>query len=100
MPFDPKQQSTEGVEVDPSVFEVDVDKVTNWQRVEDKKLTSQFADELARMVVGELKNAPTEATENREAEEGTQSLEVEEDVVDSNKEKQLEIVELKPVSSS
>ena len=100
MPFDPKQQSTEGVEVDPSVFEVDVDKVTNWQRVEDKKLTSQFADELARMVVGELKKAPTEPTENREAEEGTQSLEVEEDVVDSNKEKQLEIVELKPVSSS
>ena len=26
LPFDPKEQSTEGIEVDPSTFEVDVDR--------------------------------------------------------------------------
>lgn len=29
--FDPGEQSTEGIEVDPSRFELDVDRVMNWQ---------------------------------------------------------------------
>ena len=32
-PFNPKEQSTEGIHVDPSTFEIDVDQVKNWQSV-------------------------------------------------------------------
>ena len=54
MPFDPEEQSTVGIEVDPSSFKVDVDQVKNWQRTEEKLGMSQFAQELARMAAGEL----------------------------------------------
>ena len=36
LPFDPNEQSTEGIEVDPSKFDVDVDQVKNWQRTDEK----------------------------------------------------------------
>ena len=54
LPFDPEEQSTVGIEVDPSSFKVDVDQVKNWQRTDKKPDVSQFAKELARMVAGEL----------------------------------------------
>ena len=54
MPFDPDEQSTVGIEVDPSSFKVDVDQVKNWQRTDEKLGVSQFAQELARMATGEL----------------------------------------------
>ena len=55
MPFNPKEESTVGVEVDPSKFEVDVDQVKNWQRTEQKKLdVSEFADDIARIIVKDL----------------------------------------------
>ncbi len=54
LPFDPEEQSTDGIEVDPSSFKVDVDQVKNWQRIDDKLGVSQFVQELARMVAGEL----------------------------------------------
>ena len=98
MSFDPNQASTEGVEVDPSVFEVQIDQVTNWQRVEDKKIKSQIEDELARMVAGELKNAPTEPEENGGKEGRNPPLTADEDVVDSSKEQEIEVVEIKSVS--
>ena len=53
LPFDPNEQSTVGIEVDPSKFEVDVDQVKNWQRT-DEKLSVQFANDLARMVAEKL----------------------------------------------
>ena len=70
--FDPGEPSTDGIEVDPSRFEVDVDRVMNWQLVKNEKFTSEFADDIARLVVGELqkpqdqeeKPAPGTATEN------------------------------------
>ena len=31
LPFDPKEQSTEGIEVDPSKCEIDVDQIKTWQ---------------------------------------------------------------------
>ena len=52
--FDPGEPSTDGIEVDPSKFEVDVDRVMNWQLVKNEKFTSEFADDIARLVVGEL----------------------------------------------
>ncbi|XP_015773612.1 PREDICTED: uncharacterized protein LOC107351821 [Acropora digitifera] len=74
MTFDPGEPSTEGIEVDPSRFEVDVDRVMNWQLVKNEQFTSEFADDIARLVVGELKwkeekqggeeKSPTEAAVN------------------------------------
>ena len=32
-PFNPKEQSTEGIHVDPSTFQIDVEQVKNWQSV-------------------------------------------------------------------
>ena len=54
LPFDPNEQSTEGIEVDPSKFDVDVDQVKNWQRTDEKLDVSYFVNDLARMVAGEL----------------------------------------------
>lgn len=58
--FDPGEPSTEGIEVDPSRFEVDVDRVMNWQLVKNEKFTSEFADDIARLVVGELRSGDEE----------------------------------------
>jgi len=52
--FDPGEPSTDGIEIDPSRFEVDVNRVINWQLVKNEKFTSEFADDIARLVVGEL----------------------------------------------
>ena len=55
IPFNPEEESTVGVEVDPSKFEVDVDQVKNWQRIEQKKLdVSEFADDIARIIAKDL----------------------------------------------
>ena len=34
LPFDPKENSTEGIEVDPSIFQVDGHEVKNWQPID------------------------------------------------------------------
>lgn len=52
--FDPEEESTEGIEVDPSKLEVDVEQVKNWERTDEKKEVSQFASDLAKMVAREL----------------------------------------------
>ena len=54
LPFDPEEQSTDGIEVDPSKFEVDTDLVKNWKRTDEKLEVSQFAAYLARMVARQL----------------------------------------------
>ena len=54
LPFDPKEQSTVGIEIDPSKLEVDIDQVKNWQRTDEKLSVSQFANDLARMVAETL----------------------------------------------
>ena len=36
-PFNPKEKSTDGIEVDPSKFQLDVDEVRNWQPIDDRK---------------------------------------------------------------
>lgn len=54
LPFDPHEQSTDGVEVVPSKFEVDLDQVKNWRHT-DGKLGVSLANSLARMVAGTLK---------------------------------------------
>ena len=55
LPFDPKENSTEGIEVDPSIFQVDADEVKNWQLV--KKIERGLlgcAKDVAQVVVEKL----------------------------------------------
>ena len=57
LPFDPKEPSTDGVEVDPSLLEVEVDQVknVNWKPVgEPKSLENQLDKEVARLVAEKL----------------------------------------------
>ena len=58
--FDPKQQSTDGIELDLSKFEVDVDQVSNWKRTDEKQGVSKFVPNLVRMVAGKLEQEETE----------------------------------------
>ena len=37
LPFNRKEKSTDGIEVDPSKFQLDVDEVRNWQPIDDRK---------------------------------------------------------------
>jgi len=53
-PFDPNEQSTDGIEIDPSKFEIDVDQVKNWQPTDEKLGVSQFAEDLTRMLIRKL----------------------------------------------
>ena len=54
LPFDPEQESTDGIEHDLSKFDVDVDIVKNWKRTDEDLTVSHFARDLARMVAGKL----------------------------------------------
>ena len=54
LPFDPGEKSTDGIEVEPSKFEVDIDRVRNWKHTDEKWELSQFAADLAKMVAKEL----------------------------------------------
>ena len=57
--FDPKQQSTDGIELDLPKFEVDVDQVINWKRTDEKQGVSKFVPSLVRMVAGKLEQEET-----------------------------------------
>ena len=37
LPFNRKEKSTNGIEVDPSKFQLDVDEVRNWQPIDERK---------------------------------------------------------------
>ena len=37
LPFNRKEKSTDGIEVDPSKFQLDLDKVRNWQPIDKRK---------------------------------------------------------------
>lgn len=76
MTFDPGEPSTEGIEVDPSKFELDVDRVMNWQLVKNEKFTSEFADDIARLVVGELRSGDEERKPETSVETDTKQCDV------------------------
>ena len=63
LPFDPEEESTDGIEVDPSKFEVDIDQVKNWKRTDEKLGVSQFSSDLAKMVARDLQAIDDEAEE-------------------------------------
>ena len=54
LPFDPEEESTEGIEVDPSKFDIEVDHVKNWQCTDENFDVSYFVNDIARMVATEI----------------------------------------------
>jgi len=51
LPFNPKEESTEGIEVDPSVCEIEVDQVKNWYSTsENKPSLAEFSEDISRML--------------------------------------------------
>ena len=55
LPFDSKENSTEGIEVDPSIFRVDVNEVKNWQPTgKSERGLLGCSKDVAQMVVGKL----------------------------------------------
>ena len=65
LPFDPEEESTDGIEVDPSKFEVDIDQVKNWKRTDEKLGESQLASDLAKMVARDLQETGDEGDERK-----------------------------------
>ena len=59
LPFDPKEKSTDGIDVNPSKFEFQVDQVKNWKPTDEKLGVSQFLNQLARKVAAELQEEVT-----------------------------------------
>ena len=56
IPFDPEEESTVGVNVEPTKFEVEIDQVKNWQSTDQKKLdVSEFREEIAKITVEQMK---------------------------------------------
>ena len=61
MPFNPKEESTIGVEIDPSKCEVDVDQVKNWEPTERKKLeVTEFVEDIAKLIARDLNESAAE----------------------------------------
>ena len=55
LPFDPKENSTEGIEVDPSIFQVHADEVKNWQPIDkSERGLLGCSKDVAQMVVEKL----------------------------------------------
>ena len=56
LPFDPEEQSTEGIEVDPSKCEIDVDQAArNWQSIgEIKPGLLEYSKDVAKTVVEKI----------------------------------------------
>ena len=69
LPFDRNEQSTVGIEVNPSLFEIDVDQVKNWQPTEEKGFSSQFAKEVAKIAASELQKDNGKPKVNLKAQE-------------------------------
>ena len=63
LPFDPDEESTDGVEVDPSIFEYDVDQATNWTISSKKPDVSHFVNKLAKIVAAELREQKINANQ-------------------------------------
>ena len=61
MPFNPKEESTIGVQVDPSKCEVDVGQVKNWEPTERKKLeVTEFVEDIAKLIARDLNESAAE----------------------------------------
>ena len=73
IPFDPEEESTVGIKVDPTKFEVEIDQVKNWQCTDHKKLDlSEYHEDIARITAEHmkaLKGESQETTDNMDLEQ-------------------------------
>ena len=61
LPFDPKEQSTEGIEVQASTCEIEVERVKNWHSTsENKPGLQEYSKDISRIVAEILSNGTTE----------------------------------------
>ena len=57
LPFNRKEKSTDGIEVDPSKFQIDLDEVRNWQPIDERKQgLLGCSRDVAQMVVEKMYN--------------------------------------------
>ena len=106
LPFDPDEDSTDGIEVDPSKFEVHIDQAKNWKRTDEKLGVSQFASKLAKIVARNIQkdeedkynddNDDDDEEEEEKEEEGEEEEEDEDEeeakldqVLEPNKQKEM-----------
>ena len=54
MPFKKTEESTVGIKVDPSKFEVKVDQVINWEPIKDEKFKSDRRKQMAKLIAKEM----------------------------------------------
>ena len=89
LPFDPDEDSTEGIEVDPSKFEVYVDQVKNWKRTDEKLGVSQYASNLAKMAARNIQKDEDEKEEGEENDYEENNIdEIDEDKDDEEEEEE------------
>ena len=71
LPFNSKEKSTDGIEVDPSKFQLDLDEVRNWQPVDERKQgLLGCSRDVAQMVVQKMYDIPVSRAWVREEEKG------------------------------
>ena len=60
LPFDPKEQSTEGIEVQASTCEIEVEQVKNWHSThENKPGLQEYSRDISRIVAEKLSDRTT-----------------------------------------
>ena len=71
LPFNPKEKSTDGIEVDPSKFRLDVGEVGNWQPTDERKeVLLRCSRDVAQMVVEKMYDIPASRAWVQEEERG------------------------------
>ena len=78
LPFNPEEENTDGIEVDPSKCEVDIDQVKNWKRTDEKLGVSQFSSDLVKRVARDLQEIDDEAEEEGNVAKNDEENEIEE----------------------
>ena len=71
LPFNPKEKSTDGIEVDPSKFQLDVGEIRNWKPVDERKQgLLGCSRDVAQMVVEKMYDIPVSRAWVQEEERG------------------------------
>ena len=71
LPFNRKEKSTAGIEVDPSKFQLDVSEVRNWQPIDERKQgLLGCSRDVAQMVVEKMYDIPVSRAWVQEEERG------------------------------
>ena len=73
LPFNPKENSTTGIEVDPSLFQVDVDEAENWKSIDGSKQGLLGCSKAVAEVVVEKLFIPVQSNRAQEEKKETQA---------------------------